>query len=110
MHKTTKIATTIVKTYCLYRERERLDRRCLDEGHMRYAVVDVMQRYPTTFTSQAVTTDLVLITPVYYEAFCTNYAGKYSLHNLGNAMDIYRGVFSPQMLILWMQKCFGARW
>jgi hypothetical protein len=60
-------------------DRLRLDRRRLEEAHMRFCVLDVFQRYPHTFPTWKISTSLQRnlddIIPYYFSAFSTKYAG-----------------------------------
>ena len=61
--------------------RQQLDRRRLEEAHLNLCILDVFKRYPESFPRWSMKTDLQSslddITPLYYKAFGTNYAGKY---------------------------------
>jgi len=60
--------------------RKILDRRRLEEAHLKLCVVDVFDRYRNYFQVWEVHTNLQTtldnITPIFYEAFSTKYAGK----------------------------------
>ena len=61
--------------------RQQLDRRRLEEAHLKLCVLDVFNRYPEVFPKWLLNTDLRsslnAITPLYYEAFSLKYAGKW---------------------------------
>ena len=65
------------KNECM--DRGQLDRRRLEEAHMRFCILDVFKRYPQTFPTWTITSNLQQtlddITPLYYSAFATRYAG-----------------------------------
>ena len=56
-----------------------LDRRRLEEAHLRYAIVMVYRDYPGQFTSWKVSCDIRItlekVSSVYYKAFSARYAG-----------------------------------
>ena len=58
-----------------------LDRRRLEEAHMRFCILDVLQRYPKLspiFKLHCnLQKNLDYITPSYYDAFSQRYAGKF---------------------------------
>ena len=60
-------------------DREQLDRRRLEEAHMRFCMLDVFKRYPQTFPAWIISSNLQQslddITPLYYNAFSAKYAG-----------------------------------
>ena len=60
-------------------DRQCMDRRRLEEAHLKFCILDVFKRYPRNFPHWHVATNLQqaldTITPAYYEAFCTKYAG-----------------------------------
>ena len=62
-----------------FMDREQLDRRCLQEAHMRFCMLDVFKRYPQTFSTRTISSNLQQslddITPLYYNAFAARYAG-----------------------------------
>lgn len=62
-----------------YMDREALDRRRLEEAHMRFCILDVLKRYPhlspTLKISSSLQQSLDNITPLYYDAFSMRYAG-----------------------------------
>lgn len=59
--------------------RQCVDRRRLEEAHLRYCILDVYKRYPAAFPHGLISTNLQQtlddITPTYYEAFTQKYAG-----------------------------------
>lgn len=61
-------------------DRQRLDRRRLEEAHMKICTLDVFRRYPESFPTWSINYDmqsnLDAVTPIYYEAFATRYAGE----------------------------------
>lgn len=61
-------------------ERACLDRRRLEEAHLRYAILCIYQRYEGHFTtwslSSCIKETLQDITPTYYEAFSAHYMCK----------------------------------
>ena len=63
-------------------DRKELDRRHLEEAHMKICVLDVYKRYPVTFPVWTVNVNLQQtlddVTPRYYEAFASKYTGKYT--------------------------------
>ena len=60
--------------------RLKLDRRRLEEAHVKICTVTVFQNYPDTFSQWSISSDiqdaLDTVTPAYYEAFSALYAGK----------------------------------
>ena len=60
-------------------DRASLDRRRLEEAHIRFCILDIFQKYPAAFPHRSIATNLQesldVITPVYYEAFAAKYAG-----------------------------------
>ena len=60
-------------------DRLSLDRRRLEEAHMRFCILDVFQRYPQTFPTWKILPSLQRnldeIIPHYFSAFSTKYAG-----------------------------------
>ena len=60
-------------------EREQLDRRRLEEAHLKLCMLDVFKRYQGTFQTLSMNTSVQQslddMTPLYYEAFATKYAG-----------------------------------
>ena len=60
-------------------DREKLNRRRLEEGHMKFCILDVFVRYPQNFPTWKITSNLQQcldnITPTYYNAFTSKYAG-----------------------------------
>ena len=63
-----------------FMDRGQLDRRRLEEAHMRFCILDVFKRYPQAFPTWTITSDLQQtlddITPLYYDAFAARYAGQ----------------------------------
>lgn len=61
-------------------ERAALDRRRLEEGHLKYCSLDVIQRYSTFFSSNTIKKDfqetLENLAPIYYKAYAAKYACK----------------------------------
>ena len=61
-------------------ERAPLDRRRLEDGHLRFCILDVIKRYRASFPSNCVKTDLQEsleeIAPIYYQSFTNRYACK----------------------------------
>lgn len=57
-----------------------LDRRRLEEAHLKYAILLVYRNYPEHFPSWKVSRDVRIklgeVSPIYYKAFSTHYAGK----------------------------------
>ena len=64
-----------------YREKERkqLDRRRLEEAHLKICIINVFKSYPKAFPRWSISSDmqqaLSTVTPIYYEAFSSLYAG-----------------------------------
>ena len=62
-------------------DRVALDRRRLEEAHMRFCILDVLQRYPqlspTLKLHSSLQQNLDNIIPLYYDAFSLRYAGKH---------------------------------
>ena len=62
-------------------QREQLDRRRLEEAHMKFCLLDVYKQYPLTFCTWVIRTNLQQtldkITPLYYSSFSDRYAGTY---------------------------------
>ena len=59
-------------------ERACLDRRRLEEAHMKYCILRMYQRYPAYFpkwTVSTLTDTLEDVTPKFYEAFSACFAG-----------------------------------
>ena len=64
--------------------RARLDYRRLEEAHLKFAVLNVYQRYPSNFLSMAmysVADTLEEITPIFYKAFEERYAGLFNKYS-----------------------------
>lgn len=61
-------------------DRKILDRRRLEEAHIRLSIIDVYKRYKQHFPVWRMHTSLQAtlenITPIFYEAFSAKYAGK----------------------------------
>ena len=59
--------------------RKLLERRRLEDAHLKICMLDVFKKYPGTFTSWEICTNfqetLDICTPLYYEAFLKQYAG-----------------------------------
>lgn len=59
--------------------RKSLDRRRLEDAHLKICILDVFKKYPGTFTSWEICTNfqetLDNCTPLCYEAFLKQYAG-----------------------------------
>ena len=60
-------------------DQEKLDRRRLEEAHMKFCVLDVFVRYPQVFSTWKIFLNLQQclddVTPTYYNAFTSKYAG-----------------------------------
>jgi len=60
-------------------DRQQLDRRRLEEAHMRFCMLDVFKRYKQMFPTWTISSNLQQslddITPLYYNAFAARYAG-----------------------------------
>lgn len=63
-----------------FEDRLKLDRRRLEEAHLKFCVLDVYKRYPEAFPRWVISTSvqqtLEDVTPLYYKAFADKYAGK----------------------------------
>ena len=60
--------------------RARLDYRRLEEAHLKFAVLNVYERYPSSFLSRkiySIADTLEVITPNFYKAFEARYAGMF---------------------------------
>ena len=61
-------------------DRKILDRRRLEEAHLKLSIIDVYKRYKEHFPVWIICTSLQAtlenITATFYEAFSTKYAGK----------------------------------
>lgn len=61
-------------------DRKLLDKRRLEEAHLRLSVIDVYKRYKEHFPAWIINTSLQAtlenITPTFYEAFSAKYAGE----------------------------------
>ena len=59
--------------------RQCLDRRRLEEAHLRFCILDIGKKYSGVFPHSIISTNLQQslddITPTYYEAFAAKYAG-----------------------------------
>jgi len=59
--------------------RKTLNRRWLEEAHLKICILDVFKRYPEFFPTWTIHTQfydsLDLYAPVYYDAFVNQYAG-----------------------------------
>lgn len=57
-----------------------LDRRRLEEAHLIISILDVFSHYSESFPVWSINTNVMktldVISPVYYEAFTTRYAGR----------------------------------
>ena len=66
-------------------DRLRLDRRRLEEAHMRFCILDVFKQYPHTFPTWNISTSLQQsldhIIPHYFNAFSAKYAGQLTYHS-----------------------------
>ena len=64
--------------------RQCLDRRRLEEAHLKVCLLDVYTRYPGIVSTWSISTNLQEsldnTAPLYYEAFATKYAGEYYAH------------------------------
>ena len=63
-----------------YTDRDALDKRRLEEAHMRFCILDVLKRYPQLSPTllklySSLQQSLDDITPLYYNAFSSRYAG-----------------------------------
>lgn len=62
-------------------DRSALDRRRLEEAHMRFCILDVLQRYPQLCPNfklhSSLKQNLDDITTLYYDAFSQRYAGEF---------------------------------
>ena len=60
-------------------ERQQLDRRRLEEAHLKLCMLDVFKRYQGTFRTLTMNTSVQKslddMTPLYYKAFAAKYAG-----------------------------------
>ena len=56
-----------------------MDRRRLEEAHLRFCLLDVFKRYPQIFPDWTISSNLQksldAITPLYYTAFSDHYVG-----------------------------------
>ena len=61
-------------------DRKILDRRRLEEAHLKLCILDVFRRYSSYFKTWSLNTDtqisLESITPTFYDAFSAKYGGK----------------------------------
>ena len=68
-----------IGTSLLY-SRAQLDRRRLEEAHMKYSVLKVYRRYPDFFDKWCLSSNVMEtldeITPIFYRAFSQRYACK----------------------------------
>lgn len=75
-------------------ERECLDQRRLEEAHLKFCVLDVYQRYEMSFPIWTIAKDLQEtldeITPVFYEAFSSMFAGTYIFIGIANVVICLR--------------------
>lgn len=65
----------------LLEERNRLDRRRLEDGHLQYAMLKVIAAYPERFSLKEISFKnigdaLLRVTPTFHEAFTARFAGK----------------------------------
>ena len=58
-----------------------LDRRRLEEAHLKYCILQMYQRYPKNFPKWSIASTLKQtfksVTPTFYQAFSANFAGTY---------------------------------
>lgn len=68
-----------VESTSTHPNRKLLDRRRLEDAHLKMCMLDVFKKYPGTFRSWEIYTNLQETldncTPLYYEAFLKQYAG-----------------------------------
>ena len=82
--------------------RARLDRRRLQAGHMKYAILMTQQQYPETSQCQVgsdIVSTLEEFTPLFYNAFALRFSGIYfTILNLPNAIEKTLVAFITQII------------
>ena len=75
-------------------DRKILDKRCLEETHLRLSIIDVYKRYKEYFPGwimhSSLQATLENITPTFYNAFSAKYAGKCIEY-----VNMYRNTMKP---------------
>ncbi|KXJ06830.1 uncharacterized protein LOC114576501 [Exaiptasia diaphana] len=79
-NKTQESHQNLSTSESILEERKQLDRRRLEDGHLQFAILRIMESYPDEFNCQSTSFKdlkelLTSITPVFHEAFIKRFAG-----------------------------------